>query len=114
MYIPLHALSCVISLLTLTTTVNIPYNDVMTTMLTVLSVLLLSVLLALLSELPLCAALPVSADYVQRCDSAFCRILDKHASDIQDLKKLVDQGSCVPAFGQKADEICNQVSNKSP
>ena len=40
---------------------------------------------------------------------AFCRIIDDSVKEIQSLKALVEDGACIPQFGQKSDEICNSV-----
>jgi hypothetical protein len=41
----------------------------------------------------------------------FCRILEKYSTQIntQFRKKIIDDGICIPAYGQKADEICNEA-----
>ena len=45
------------------------------------------------------------------CDlQAFCRIIDDSVKEIADLKILVEDGSCIAQLGQKADQICNTVS----
>lgn len=48
-----------------------------------------------------------SLEYKRLCDSVFCRILEKSNNQITSFKKSVDEGSCIPRFGEKADEICN-------
>lgn len=57
------------------------------------------------------AVAAVEGSYLQRCDSAFCRILEKKAKDITNMKKtVVEEGACIAHFGQKADELCHQVN----
>lgn len=45
--------------------------------------------------------------YTSLCDSAFCRIVDDANKEINSLKVAIDEGSCIPDFGQTADQICN-------
>eukprot|EP01035_Chromulina_nebulosa_P020927 gene20927-27124_t len=40
---------------------------------------------------------------------AFCRIVDESLSKVVELRKIVDTGSIIPSYGQKADEICNSA-----
>ena len=48
-----------------------------------------------------------SATYSSLCDSVFCRIVEDSITEIAPLKATIDEGSCVPQFGQKAEQICN-------
>jgi len=57
-------------------------------------------------------ALSDVARYSTLCDSAFCRIVDQSMTEVNALRKIVDQGSCVPTLGQKADQICNSAIEK--
>ena len=43
---------------------------------------------------------------------AFCRIIESSSKEIAELKKMIDDGTCVPQFGQKADQICNSALEK--
>jgi hypothetical protein len=74
-------------------------------------------------------ALPATESYLRQCDSVlfffflsfliitasfvtiqvFCKVLEKSSSKIAALKKIVDEGNCIPHFGEKADEICNSA-----
>lgn len=51
----------------------------------------------------------VTPEYSRLCDSTFCRVLEKYHSEINQLKKPVDEGNCIPQFGLKSDEICNKA-----
>jgi len=47
--------------------------------------------------------------YSVLCDSAFCRIVDDASKEISSLRVGIDEGNCLSAFGQKADQICNSA-----
>mmetsp|Transcript_2493 Transcript_2493/g.2602 ORF Transcript_2493/g.2602 Transcript_2493/m.2602 type:complete len:284 (+) Transcript_2493:145-996(+) len=47
------------------------------------------------------------AGYSSLCDSVFCRIIDDSIKEVSSLKSIVEDGACIPQFGQKSDEICN-------
>jgi len=47
--------------------------------------------------------------YNALCDSAFCRIMDDASKEIASLRVGIDEGNCLPGFGQKADQICNSA-----
>eukprot|EP01031_Cornospumella_fuschlensis_P039992 gene39991-48719_t len=52
----------------------------------------------------------IASEYARLCDSVFCKIISKSQDNIQNLKKVVEEdGSLVPQFGTKADEICNMA-----
>jgi hypothetical protein len=55
------------------------------------------------------AAAASGSTFSALCDSAFCRILDENMKQVASLKQLIDEGSCIPNFGQTADEICNSA-----
>lgn len=44
----------------------------------------------------------------------FCRILDDSYKEINSLKNTVSEGSCIPNFGLKADQLCISVRIVSP
>ena len=54
--------------------------------------------------------LPSTAlSYRSHCDAIFCRVVDEAYEQMSSLRAVVEAGQCVPAFGSRADEICNRA-----
>lgn len=58
------------------------------------------------------SAAGASAAYASLCDSVFCRILQDSLEEVSLLKGTVDEGACIPQFGEKADAICNTAFDR--
>lgn len=49
-------------------------------------------------------------DYASLCETVKSGILEKANGQIEELRRtIVDEGSCVPAFGVRSDALCNQA-----
>lgn len=67
-----------------------------------------------LSFLVLLAAVAVAAasNYIAKCESAMCRVIEESSRDIAKLKKDIDEGALISQLGQRADEIINESFTK--
>lgn len=48
-----------------------------------------------------------SSAYSTLCDSVFCNVLGEANAEINKLRDIIVEGSCIPKFGVEADRICN-------
>lgn len=52
----------------------------------------------------------IGQDYASSCESVKCSILEKVATEIEDMRRtIVEEGACIPAFGVRSDTLCNQA-----
>lgn len=66
--------------------------------------------LCMLVALPAAQAASAALDvYATKCHQCFSAAFEKASTELEDLRQTVEQGSCVPGFGEKADSICNQA-----
>jgi hypothetical protein len=85
---------------------------------TVLSVSAATAVSSSSSSLPSTSIAAATAKYVVQCDAVFCQIIDEAYRKILPMRRVVEAGTCVSQFGNKADEICNtaldQFSHSAP
>lgn len=53
---------------------------------------------------------PSGSDYTSMCEVVKCGIIEKANKQIEDLrKKIIDEKSCISAFGIASDKLCNEA-----
>lgn len=53
-----------------------------------------------------------SSNYIMKCESALCRVIEESTKEISKLRKDIDDGALVQGLGAKADEIINESFTK--
>lgn len=57
-------------------------------------------------------AVAAASNYVVKCESAMCRVIEESSREIAKLKKDIDEGAIISQLGQRADEIINESFTK--